>query len=451
MAGGRRWLVWAALAYLAVLVTVALGLRLQYAGARQRLDEALGQRLTGVARTIAELSDGERIFYAGLGDSVAGAYLATLTETCQRIRRDENLAEITITDPLDATILMTTSTALRPGEKNLFWELDTVAAELAAAGRAAATRLYELPDAPGVYQKSAHAPVYKYLGETTAPVAVVTVSASPDFFAALRSLRRAAWATGGVVLAILAAMGAVLWRVSTALQHARATALRQENLAAMGRMTAGIAHEIRNPLGIIRGAGQHLQRVLDRAGIADEVATFIPEEVDRLDRILSGYLALGTDRAAEPEIFDVGVWVERSLRLAADDLATAGLTLDAPAPEPGMRVRGDPRRLQQVVLNLVLNARDASPSGTALTVTAARAGDRAVVRVRDRGAGLRGRDPETLFEPFRTDKEKGSGLGLAISRRIVEDMQGRLELRDDPSGTGAVAVIELPLVADEEG
>jgi two-component system OmpR family sensor kinase len=451
MTGGRRWLAWAALAYLAILATVALGLRHQYAGARQRLDEALGQRLLGVASTVAALSDGERIFYASLGDSSSSAYLADLAETCRRIRRTENLAEITITDPLDERILLTTSSGLRPGEKNLFWRLDAAATELAAAGQPVATRLYELPSEPGAYQKSAHAPVFKFFGETRDPVAVVTVSASPDFFDALRTLRRGALATGLVVLVILTALGGVLWRVNTALQRARATALRQESLAAMGRMTAGIAHEIRNPLGIIRGAGQHAQRALAQAGLDDEIAGFIPDEVDRLDRILSGYLALGADRPAEAEVFALDEQVRRGLRLAADELAAAQVSLVAEDLAPGLQVRGDPRRLQQVLLNLVLNGRDAAGTGGAVTVAAARAGDRIRLTVRDDGPGLGGRDPEKLFEPFVTDKEKGSGLGLAISRRIIEDMQGALTLADAPDGRGAVATVELPPARNEEG
>ena len=143
--------------------------------------------------------------------------------------------------------------------------------DLACQGYAQATRLYRLQD---TFQKSAHAPVLlddPILGEPLV-VAIVTVSGSPDFFDALTLLRRGAFATGAAVLVVLVLMGAVLYRLNLAVERYRARVMHQENLAAMGRMTAGIAHEIRNPLGIIRGAGQHLQRVLQDANIDEPVA-----------------------------------------------------------------------------------------------------------------------------------------------------------------------------------
>jgi len=97
-------------------------------------------------------------------------------------------------------------------------------------------------------------------------------------------------ATLAAVLIFLTLVGFFLWQVGRSLERYRASLLRQENFAAMGRMTAGIAHEIRNPLGIIKGAGEHLQRKLTAAGVEDEVAGYISDEVDRLDRILILYV-----------------------------------------------------------------------------------------------------------------------------------------------------------------
>ena len=256
-----------------------------------------------------------------------------------------------------------------------------------------------------------------------------------------------------IVLLVLSLLGVVLQRIVAALERTRESARRQENLAAMGRMTAGIAHEIRNPLGIIRGAGQHLERVLADAGIADEVAGFIPEEVDRLDRILNGYLAFGADQPAAAEDFDVVACVRRGAHLVAAELRATGVTVEGPSDSGRCPVRGDPRRMQQVLLNLLLNARDAMPDGgrVRLEATPSPDGARIVLTVTDEGTGLGGIDRHRLFEPFRTTKEKGSGLGLAISRRIVQDMGGTLDLRDRSDGRGAVAEITLPQLAATEG
>ena len=445
MTGGRRWLVWTSLAYLVVIAAVVLGLLGLYRAARDRLDEAMGDRLLAVANALAVTSDARQIFAITLGDSTASAYIDSLSDRLDLIRRLDDLAEVTLCDP-DGRILLSTSSGLKAGHTNDFWELDRAAVDLACQGYAQATRLYRLQD---TFQKSAHAPILlddPILGEPLV-VAIVTVSGSPDFFDALTLLRRGAFATGAAVLIVLVLMGAVLYRLNVAVEDYRARVMHQENLAAMGRMTAGIAHEIRNPLGIIRGAGQHLQRVLQDAGIEEPVADFIPEEVDRLDQILGGYLAFGSDKAAASEVFDATVIVRRSARLVEPELAETGCRIDLPDDLPGALVAGDPRRLQQVMLNLLLNARDATAGagGGLVALTLTEAGGRVTLTVRDEGLGLAGADRKRLFEPFWTSKEKGSGLGLAMSRKIIEDMGGCLDLRDRDDRTGAVAEVVLPV------
>jgi signal transduction histidine kinase len=421
------------LACLAIVLAVAWGLLRLYGASRDRLDEAMGQRLLAVAQATAAGTDARRAFALSLADTGAAAWADSLGRRYEALAGLAELAEISLSDP-EGRVLVSTSINLPPGAPHDWWSLDRAAVELACAGTGAASRLYRLQS---TYQKSAHAPVVledPLLGAGTV-VAVVTVSGSPAFFDAL--------ATGAAVLLVLLAGGVVLYRQTVAVDRARASLARQETLAAMGRMTAGIAHEIRNPLGIIRGAGEHLQRVLRDQGVQDETADWIPQEVDRLDRILSGYLAFGRDDAAAREVFDLTDAVRRGAGLLRGELARSGVDLVLPAGPAPLAVLGDPRRLQQVVLNLLLNARDAMPEGGTVAVDLLAEGDRAVVTVSDTGGGLGG-DPERLFAPFHTTREKGSGLGLALSRRIVEDMGGSLDLADRRDGPGAVARISLP-------
>ena len=132
------------------------------------------------------------------------------------------------------------------------------------------------------------------------------------------------------MIAFLVLSGLALVRLYRAQEQYRATLAEQENLAAMGRMTAGIAHEIRNPLSVIRGTGPAPARVASQsAGIDDPMADFIPEEIDRLDRILSSYLSFGSDGGdGEPEQLDLADVVERTSELMADDLDAAGIALE---------------------------------------------------------------------------------------------------------------------------
>lgn len=448
MSSRRLWYLGAALAYAVIIAVVTLGLLGLYQAARDQLDEALGARLLGVGNSLAVMADTDRIFNTTLGDTTAAIYLDLLEADFLGLMRQTDLAEITLCDP-EGKVLVSTLPQLARNQENTFWQLDRPAVEQALAGTPAATSLYRLQT---TFQKSAHIPLLKddSFGGGGFVVAVLTVSGNPDFFSALDQLRTGAYLTGGLVLLVLAMMGFLLHRISLALDRYRAGMQKQESLAAMGRMTAGIAHEIRNPLGIIRGAGQHLQTVLAEQGIEDEVASFIPEEVDRLDAILGGYLAFGSDAPSQQEEFDLGRTVGRSLRLLDKEREGAGIRMQSDLPD-GLTVMGDPRRMQQVLLNLLLNARDAMPPGGLLQVALSRQENRAVLTVTDEGCGLGSYDPEHHFTPFSTTKEKGSGLGLATSRRIVQDMQGTLRLFPRQDRTGAVAEIKLPLAAKEEG
>ena len=445
MSGPRAPLLWAALACTVLVAAVTLGLLGLHRAAERRLDEALGQRLLAVANALAVGIDADRVEALAYG-SGGWAWADSLQRRWRRLAEGSDLAEISLVDP-EGRLLLTTAANLQVGATSDYWSLDEAAvATVCDAMTAVAMPTSRVGD---IYQASAHAPVVSD-DPAVGPVvhAVITVRGNPDFYDALDALRRGAVLTLAIVLAVLGLVATILVGLEASVRRARASLVEQESLAAMGRMTAGIAHEIRNPLGIIRGAGQHLQRVLDEAGLSDEVAGFIPGEVDRLDRILTGYLAFGRDAETAPEVFAFDGVLRRSVQLVARELQADGVRVELPESGAG-QVRGDPRRLQQVVLNLLLNARDAMPGGGVITLAVAREDGRLTLTVSDEGEGL-GAAPEQCFVPFWTTKEKGGGLGLSLSRRIVEAMGGSLTLGDRTDRAGAVAVLRLPLAADTD-
>ena len=389
MATQRRWIFWAAGAYAGILVVVVVGLLLVFREARERLDEALGLRLQAVATSTVQFIDGDALVRWTF-DPEPSTDLIWLESRLQQIRRQNDLAEITLCDP-DGFVVIAASGRLDRGTNNVFWDLDRPAVELARQGFPAASHLYR---SGPLYQKSAHAPVFDIRGEVAG---VLTVDGNADFFGTLTTLRRGATVTIATVVIFLALLGLLLHRSHRALERARASLAQQENLVAMGRMTAGIAHEIRNPLGIIRGSAEHLQMVLNQHGVEDEVAAFIPDEVDRLDRILTGYLAFGSDDGGESEDVDLGSLVRRTIVMTGDEMARLGADVTLAEPVPAAPVHGDPRRLQQVLLNLLLNARDAMPDGGPVIVTVTGNDAHGRVSVADRGPGLPDGDAAHIF------------------------------------------------------
>jgi len=443
-ARGTRRRIWTGVAaYLAIMLAVALSLSHLYGRSRDSLDEALGERLAGVAVTASYLVDGDSLAVWSYDPQESLDFL-WLRSRLEQVRRENDLSELVLCDA-DGFVLVSAVRRQAKGDLNVYWDLDPAAVASAREGFATPSRLYRSGD---LMQKSAHAPVWNSRGRVAG---VITAEAEADFLDALTALRRAAWLTAGLVLAFLSLMAWLLSRQQRALIGARTAMLRQENLATMGRMTAGIAHEIRNPLGIIRGAGEIQAQRLREAGIDLPTLDYIPDEVDRLDRILTRYLTFGRGGSGlESEPLDLAKLVRRSARLAERELAASGAELAVEIDDGPLTVSGDNPSLQQVMLNLLLNARDAMPEGGRVTVRLAREDAEAVLRVLDEGTGLGGLSEDEIFEPFRTTKEKGSGLGLAMVRQVVTEHRGTIGLRDRDDGPGAVAEVRLPLHEPQE-
>jgi signal transduction histidine kinase len=240
----------------------------------------------------------------------------------------------------------------------------------------------------------------------------------------------------------------------------------RDRLAALGEMAAGLAHEIRNPLGAIKGAVQIVAPNLEHHDpVEREFLQVIVEEVDRLNRVVSQFLTYSRPFAGELERVDLAKVVEATVRLLPEDRRArvtlgAGLGAQAPASRAAGGVRGDPEALRQVLLNLLINAFDAADGDRAEEASSPRKG-RVWLDLHDRARGLRGSDavalsvrddgpglsPHTLtnlFVPFHTTKSGGTGLGLPISQRIVENHRGVIEVGNAPEG-GAEFTVVLPM------
>ena len=226
----------------------------------------------------------------------------------------------------------------------------------------------------------------------------------------------------------------------------------RDRLAALGEMAAGLAHEIRNPLGSIKGAAQLLAPPTDDPKVPPETREFlgiIVDEVNRLNNVVSQFLDYARPWRGELQPLDLNEVVRKTEKLLPQDRAAVTLELDDQLP----RVRGDAEQLRQVFLNLALNAIEAMTAGGRLTITSSlrrgRGGRGAApplveVRFRDDGPGISAIDLKHLFIPFFTTKEKGTGLGLPISQRIVENHGGQIEVHSR-LGQGSTFTVVLPV------
>jgi signal transduction histidine kinase len=243
-------------------------------------------------------------------------------------------------------------------------------------------------------------------------------------------------------------VGAIVERLQ---QHER-EALRAEQMAAVGQLAAGMAHELRNPLTSMKIL---VQGAMARAygddgggpGLGSRDLNVLEEEITRLEQLIQSFLDYARPPKPEKQVVDVGPLVEQALAFIAGRVAAASARLKFVGRAGPVRAAVDPAQFRQVLLNLVLNALDAQGSGGEITVRLQEDNDGWLsLQVADSGCGLPAALGERIFEPFATTKETGLGLGLSICRRIAAAHGGTIMGANRPGG-GAVFTFRLPPVS----
>jgi signal transduction histidine kinase len=219
---------------------------------------------------------------------------------------------------------------------------------------------------------------------------------------------------------------------------------RRERLAAVGEFAASLAHEVRNPLTSLR---MDLQRVEEQ--VPPDSALRAPLErslrvVTRLNETVSGALRVARSGTGGTDLVNLRVPIQRALEVTIPAFEQAGTAVEAPeAGDAPILVRGDPSALEQLFLNLLLNAAQAMPSGGRVIISAASDGSDVELSVSDTGHGIPAALLGRVFDPFVSTKPEGSGLGLAIARQIAIAHGGTLTMESE-AGSGATARLRLP-------
>ncbi len=219
---------------------------------------------------------------------------------------------------------------------------------------------------------------------------------------------------------------------------------RSERLASLGRMAAGIAHEIRNPLSSIKGFAQYFRKKFDPDSEDAAYAQVMANEVDRLNRFIQDLLNFAKPQEPRFNPVDITTLMQHTLKLTEPDFREKNIRVEARFDETIPPVMADGDMITQALLNILINASEAMENGGKLTITVRKNHEQSVhIFIEDNGKGISPADLRKIFDPFFTLKSGGSGLGLAIVYRIIENHHGEIEVTSQP-GKGTTFKINLP-------
>ncbi len=224
---------------------------------------------------------------------------------------------------------------------------------------------------------------------------------------------------------------------------------RSRRMVALGKMAAGIAHEIRNPLGTLRGFAHYFGSRPEANKESKSYANLMISEVDRLNRNVSGLLQFARPREPQFQPVDLDALIAKTVVLMESDFSNHALDFHWQR-NTGITVNADPDLLLQVLMNLIKNSIHATPPGGEISLTCSEDEHYIRITVSDTGKGMNEHEREKMFDPFFTTGKTGTGLGLAVSHQIIEQHQGVFEV-ETASGKGTAVTLVLPKRKGNDG
>lgn len=244
---------------------------------------------------------------------------------------------------------------------------------------------------------------------------------------------------------------AVLLKDLSEIHQLRKEVARSQKLASIGRLAAGVAHEIRNPLSSIKGFATYFRDRYQEIDKDRQTANVMINEVDRLDRVVGQLLELARPISIMPQVTDISSFIKETTNLISQQLKDREIELELSAPKEPCSANIDKDRISQVLLNLYLNAIDAmEPKGILkIDYWYNAEADAVNISVLDSGKGIDQKDLTKIFDPYYTTKPTGTGLGLAIVHNIMEAHQGKISVNSS-AGTGTTITITIPNINQEK-
>ncbi|MCG3121525.1 MAG: Adaptive-response sensory-kinase SasA [bacterium] len=417
-----------------VLAAFSLGSWFFLSNLNRTLDEELANRLNAVVGLVAR-----QVQTTAFADRVASGQRFTakvlIDPLIDTLPVEVNVQNIFLIDR-QFQVLKSNQDIFEPGEEISYLRDDSSEVRRAWAGEIVSSPVDTLF---GNRFKAAYAPVRDSRGDI---VCLVVVEASADFLNLLEPVQQQLVIGGVAILGVLITFAFLLYSAVSLFLRTQENLRRSERRAAMGEMAAAVAHEIRNPLGIIKSTAYVLRQRYENAAQPDELFEFIPSEVRRLNHLVNDFLSLTRDKQLNLAPHDLVKTVQNAIAMVRNDEQANGVAINFNRAAPSLSLRHDEEAITQVLLNLLLNAIQALEGKGGIEVSLQEEKKLAHIIVQDNGPGLPV-EPEKIFEPFFTTKTRGSGLGLAVCKQLVEKHGGRISAESE-KGKGTTMHVWLP-------
>ncbi|HYR68365.1 MAG TPA: ATP-binding protein [Candidatus Dormibacteraeota bacterium] len=443
------------LVFLGALLLLVNGTIIYSIRTSQRLlDQELGKRLQGTAHIAALLVQPAQFEMLALAvaDTAAAADTAltdfsmamdaqeaadAVKAEWKRLAASAGLSNVILVDPSRRVLLrLRDPFAFEPDVV----VLDRVPLTRALIGATSHSSLYYKD---GQYLRSGYAPV---TGPDGAVLGAVAVEGGSEAFLPLQVIRTSLYGAAIVASLLVIVIGIGYGRTVGHLLRIEENLRHTDLLASIGQVSAGVAHEIRNPLAVLRGASSRLQKYEQLPSKErTQLLNMIDEEVGRMSAFVQNFLHLSRRPNLEPQEFELRQVLERSLGILRVEMDRSGVVMSVEWKAPdGVSLVGDPLAMHHVFLNLALNARDVMPNGGKLAIRVFERRGEVRIQFEDTGPGVPRDIRKQVFDAFFTTRAKGTGLGLAFVDRIVSEHGGSVTVGDAPTG-GALFEIRIPL------
>ncbi len=406
---------------LCLVIGFNVALYLLYQRSLDALETGLGDRLLSVGRTLAPLVEQE-VNKSEVAGELSLVSLVLLQDYFEQVREEDDLSAIYLLD-LNERDMLAWEDSL--SEIELLLPLHQQSLSQAYVGLPVTSELYQVQDRSF---KAAYQPIGRN------PVkAVLIVESSFKFFSTLEDYQQSIFLVNSIALAVLVVLGLAIVLLNRRLISTEKLLVSQAALSQMGQMAAIIAHEVRNPLAIIKATAERIKKKFGESESSDRaLLDFIPEEVDRLNQITTHYLQFASPVDAPVKLEPVADTVRSVLDATGREARRHGVELVSSIADIEDRLV-DATALRQIVINLLHNALDAVGNSGRVTISLTR-GTRGSIKllIEDTGPGIDNRDLKKIFDPFYTTKVSGTGLGLFVVKRLVERIAGTIDVDSQP-------------------